>query len=630
MSEDIDHIAQLQSKLYTRDPDAAPKRTVGILRPLKSDVESSWGEDSLGKEKVVHHKSVSGFKRFFIVSFIFFLVALGVALFSIYRGAITLSSKNVEMTILGNSFVAGGEALPIQVDTVNKNAADLVDAQLTLSYPKGSIDATGADLERSVTPIGTIASGKTKSQAFSVVLYGEQGTSRTISASLQYKLAGSNATFVKETTFSVMINSSPVSLTVDAPSSVASNQPFAITIRTVFSGDALLDNALVHVEYPNGFVFSSATPEPVGGNAVWALGDLVKGTERTITIRGKLVGEEQDEKSFHFYVGSRTSETDSTIAVAYNSALRSVTIEQPFISGAIAIGTQTGDVVALPNGSSVSGVVSWKNNAATKITNPELTLSISGDTVNADSIRASGGSYDPFQKTITWNNQTTTTLGALDPGATGELPFSFDTTNPKPGTAGDINLSLSVSGDVAQQDPSGSSISNIDQKTIRFTSRLQFASEALYSIGAIKNTGPFPPKVNNDTTYTVLWTMRPVENQLNNAVATAVLPIGVSWTGVIAPQSEVVSFNPETRVVSWSIGGVPRATSTPFSRSVSFQIKVRPTKDQTDSVLDLLGQTQVSAIDSIASTPLSLTKLPLTSRLSTDPAYSVGKEKVLP
>jgi hypothetical protein len=630
MADKIDHIAELQSRLYARDPDNVPKQKFGILRPLKDNVDSTWGEKELNDTKIKKRTNVSGYKRLFLVSLIFFVGALGVALYSVYKGAITLSSKNVEVSILGNSFVAGGESLPIQVDITNKNSSDLVETQLTLSYPKGSTDAAGGDLERVKKPLGTIGSGKTKTEGFSVILYGEQGTSRLVTATLEYKLGGSNATFVKEKTFSVMINSSPVSLTVDAPSSVTSNQPFIINIRTVFTGDILLDNAIVKIEYPNGFIFQSAIPSASSGANTWDLGDLVKGTERTISIKGKLVGEQQDEKSFRVYVGSRTSETDSRIAVSYNSSLRSVVIAEPFISGQIFVNGDNSDIVALPNGSSVAGSIDWKNNAPISIINPEFVLSIAGDNVDTDSIIAPGGYYDKLDRTITWNNETNLAFGKIESGTSGKLPFSFNTKEAKSGMAGDITLSLSVKGTFPDRDFFQDSVSGIDQKTIRFASRLQFAAQALYSIGPIKNSGPFPSRFDQDTTYTIQWFMRPVENPLNNAVAIAVLPIGVVWTGVISPQSEAISYAPETRVVTWNIGPLPKATNTPVVRTVSFQVKVRPNKSQIDSRLYLLGETKVQAVDSVANTPLTFTRPELTNELSTDPIYSVGKEKVLP
>lgn len=630
MSEEIDHIADLQRKLYARDPENVPKQKFGILRPLKDKVDSTWGEKELPEKKFIHKTNVSGYKRLFIVSFIFFIAALGVALFSVYRGAITLSSKNVEISILGNSFVAGGESLPVQVDMANKNSSDLVDSILTLSYPKGSVDSAGGEVEHVKKLLGTISSGKTKTEGFSVVLYGEQGTSRTVTATLEYKLAGSNATFVKEKTFSVMINSSPVALTLDAPSSTATNQPFIMNIRTVFTGDTLLDNAVVHVDYPNGYVFQSAIPAPTSGTNNWALGDLVKGTERTISIKGKLIGEQQDEKSFHIYVGSRTSETDPRISVSYNSALHSVTIAEPFIGGQIVVAGQTTDIVSLTNGSKVFGSVDWKNNAPIVVTNPVLTLSLLGDNIDTDSIVAPGGYYDAAEKTITWNNETSLDLITLEPGVSGKLPFSFSTNTAKAGTAGDITLSLSVKGTFPDRDFFQDSVSGIDQKIVRFASKLQFAAQALYSVGPIKNSGPFPPKFDKDTTYTIQWFVRPVENQLSNVVATATLPLGVVWTGVVAPQSELITYVPETRAVTWNVGSLPKATPSPVVRTVSFQVKVRPIKSQIDSRIDLVGETSIQATDAAVNAPITSTRPVLTNELSADPIYSTGKEKVLP
>ena len=125
--------------------------------------------------------------------------------------------------------------------------------------------------------------------------------------------------------------------------------------------------------------------------------------------------------------------------------------------------------------------------------------------------------------------------------------------------------------------------------------------------------------------------MKPTENPLSGASASAVLPLGVVWAGVTFPQSEIVSYNPETRVVSWAIGGVPKAVgATTGSRQLSFQIKVKPHKNQIESPLELLGETTISATDTVANTPITTTRPPLTSVLSSDPAYSAGKEKVLP
>jgi len=628
MPEPIDHIDELQKRLYSRDPENIPKRKFGILHPTRQSVSSTWGETKVDTNKTVQHVSAARYKRFFVSAFLFFLAALAVALFAYYRGAITLSSKNVDLTILGNSFVAGGEELPIQIEIVNKNSADLTNAELVINYPKGATDETGSDVVRIERSLGTIGSGKTKSEEFIAVLYGEQGISRTITATLTYQLEGSSASFKKEQAFSVMISSSPVGLTVDVPTAVVSNQPFTLTLRNTFSGDKMLSNVVARVEYPNGFIFQSATPAPTANNNSWALGDMQKGDDRTISIVGKLVGEINDEKTFRVYVGTPETETSSKIAVAYNSALATLRLTSPFITGVIIVDGKSEDSVALPIGSEVSGSINWVNTSGYTITEPTFSLTLSGASIDRNSIDASDSYYDPLEQTIIWTPESNGDLASLAPNATGDLPFSFNTLSAISGTR-DITLGLSLKGTIPELGSSEQVINTIDQKIVRFASSIQFAAQSLYSIGAIKNTGPYPPKADSETSYTISWTILPSDNPLSAITASTVLPTGVNWAGVIVPNTESVSYSPDTRTVTWNIGSLPKATSTPRSKSVSFQVKVKPTKSQVGSSLELIGETSVTATDTVTSTQITTTRAGLTTKFATDPIYTEGRDRVV-
>ncbi len=628
-NEQIDHIRELQQKLYTRDPERVPKRKFGILHPVRQKTESTWGQTELPETEYSHPKAATGYKRFFAFAVIFFVLALAGALFSFYRGAITLSSKNVDLIILGNSFVAGGEELPIQVEIANKNAADLVNAELIINYPKGATDETGSDVVRIERSLGTIPSGKTKSEEFIAVLYGEQGISRDITATLTYELQGSSASFEKKTTFSVMVSSSPVGLVVDAPTGVVSNQTFTLNIRNSFSGDKLLNNVITRVEYPQGFVFQSATPAPVSGNNVWKLGDLQKGDERTIAIQGKLLGEQLDEKAFRIYVGVPESETSNKIAVAYNSVLTTLHIIQPFISGTINVAGKGDDVIPLTIGDEVEGQIKWVNTSPQTINNPTFALHISGNGVIPSSISAQNSFYDALDNTISWTADSNGALASIPPGMQGILPFSFSTDQSVSGVR-DITLALSIKGTFPDQGNIEQSIDTIDQKIIRFASTLQFSAQSLYAIGPIRNTGPYPPKANTDTTYTLAWTLLPTDNALTGTSVSAVLPTGVIWTGTTSPTTENLSYNADTRTVTWNAGSLPKATTSPKTRSVAFQVKVRPTKSQVGNYLTLLGDSTVVATDSVTQTKLTASRPALTTKFDTDPAYTEGKDRVLP
>ncbi|HTH93390.1 MAG TPA: hypothetical protein VL576_02855 [Candidatus Paceibacterota bacterium] len=625
---EIDHIAELEKRLYARDPENVPKRTFGILRPERESVSSMWGQTTVPKPQSVHKSSVGGYRRFFIFSLIFFLIALGVAAYSIYKGSLTLSSKNVNVSILGNSFVAAGNSLPLQVEVANSNSASLINVKLEIDYPKGANDGTDSDTVRVQKDLGTINAGQSKSQDFSVVLYGQQGTSQTITAILSYKLKDSSATFQKQDTFAVMISSSPLTMTINGPTSIAGNQPFQLTINNNFTSDTPLSNVIARVEYPSGFVFSSANPAPSGGNNnVWSLGDLENGTNRTITIQGKLIGDENEQKSFRVYVGTPVSATDTTLSTVYNSGLHTVTLAQPFINAQMNINTQTSDVAAIPVGDPISGLVLWTNNSADTITNPSFIIALNGTSIDKTTVTATNGYYDPASNTITWNTDSDPDLATIAPGQSGQLKFSF---KPTANDTSDSTADLSVSGTL-QSTSQQQSITNIDSKTIRYSAHLQFASQAFFSVGPFKNTGPFPPKAGQSSTYTITWTARPSENALTNVSASAVLPLGTNWVGTTAPPSSPVTYDTATRTVTWNAGVLPKASASTAGQasSVSFQVSVKPTRDQVGQALQLLGTTTIVGTDSTVNVPLSTTRPALTTSLSSDPVYSQGKEKVV-
>jgi hypothetical protein len=58
-------------------------------------------------------------------------------------------------------------------------------------------------------------------------------------------------------------------------------------------------------------------------------------------------------------------------------------------------------------------------------------------------------------------------------------------------------------------------------------------------------------------------------------------------------------------------------------------VSAKPTADQVGQTLSLLGPTTVTATDSVANVPITVTRPALTTELASDPVYSVGKERVV-
>jgi hypothetical protein len=114
-----------------------------------------------GKTKI-HH---SFFKKFFYFSLGFAVLAALFATVMFFTGGNTVSNANIEITVLGNSFTAGGEELPLQVEVSNKNASALELADLFVEYDNGGTTTNSVGHVRELNP-GTIPAGGILPRAF--------------------------------------------------------------------------------------------------------------------------------------------------------------------------------------------------------------------------------------------------------------------------------------------------------------------------------------------------------------------------------------------------------------------------------------------------------------------------------
>lgn len=599
----VHNLDDLDSRLYRRDLADKKVKRIDSLHPRRFAIKSDWeAKVAPAKEKVSTFAShPSFFKKFFYYALGFVGVAIIFAFLMFFTGGNTVSNNNIDINVLGNSFAAGGEELPLQIEVVNKNASTLELADLFVEYDKGGDATSGASRVRDLNSLGTIDGGKTVTKNIFVTLYGSEGSTQDINFTLQYRLHGSNAIFVKKSTFTVTINSAPVSLLVDAPQNVTPNQELTFTIKTKSNSPNTLTGLLLHVDYPNGFKFEKAVPSADAFNNVWRLGDLAPGAERDIVITGTVYGSDGEDRAFHVYTGAASAADNTKIGITYNSLLQTITLVKPFISAHISINGSDALSVPVPSSSTVTGLVSYANNLPTLVTNAEITLTFSGNALDTSSITAPNGFYDSAKNTITWNATTDQDLALLQPSDQGALSFSFQV---KPLLSGSTALSspsvkLSVSIKGKQPDAGGavSEVTNFEEKTATVSSDLGFSANAFYTSGPFSNTGPIPPKANTPTTYTITWTVTNSANPLTNGLATATLPTYVDWVGTISPDGEPLTYDETTHTIHWTIGQIPAGTglSGP-SRKASFQVRLNPSTSQIGSTPKLVLEDRKSVV----------------------------------
>jgi hypothetical protein len=503
----LNRLEELKGKLFSKNYRTRIEHRDSFSYLPRKDVLDSWGtkqeNNSVGKEKFF--MKTSFFKKFFIFSMVVFVLALGYAGYVFFIGGNTVSNNNIDISVLGNNFTAGGEKLSLLVGITNKNNSPLELADLVMEYPQGSSGAS-ANNQTFRESLGTIPSGAVVNENLTPILFGEQGSTVPITISLEYRVAGSNAIFVKDTTYNVTINSTPINLSVDAPVTVSPNQAITLKVKAALNATTPVPKILVRLDYPIGFQFTSATPAPSFGNNIWNLGDFAPGAEHDISISGKMIGVfDGDQKTFNISTGSQSDADKSTIGVVLNSIQQVVAIQKPFIEAKLSINGVSQNIYASDSKTPIQAEIDYANNLDTQVNDLQITAKISGNAFNPQTIRVQQGFYDSADNTITWDKSSIDKLATVNPGDSGSVTFSVSPLSLFSATGGmlsnpSINIEVDVSGKQSATGFATNSLTNSSSAAINIISDVGFSDEAFYYSGAFTNTGPIPPAIGKATT----------------------------------------------------------------------------------------------------------------------------------
>ncbi len=567
--------------------------------------------------------STSVFKKIFLGSLAFFVIALGFAAISFLSGGNTISEKNVDIVITTKSFVDGGETLPVEVTLVNKNKLPIELATLVLEYPQGNQDETVASgaLARIPREIAQVPAGATHQESFSIQLYGTENSKRTITAKLDFRVQGSNAIYNKEQPIAVTIRTSPVTITLKAPDQAVPNQEIPLVFTIVGNGTASLPNTAMILEYPAGFTFKRAEPAPSYRETVWYLGDLPPGTNRTITVYGSLVGSVTDLKTIRASIGRQNDRDEQRLDTTYNTLAQVIPLSNAFLDAKLEVANQTGSSVAIASNQQVRVRVTYTNTLTVPLSNVELSVGFGGAAYDQGLVEPVTGFFDTVNNRIRWTSQQDPNLAMLGPGQSGSVNFSI---RPRQlsGASAASNPTITMNLDVLGYQAGGTKLSAtaIDTKTFTINSDLNLIARSIHYTGAIQNSGPMPPVPNKETTYTLEFRVANTRNRISGAKMVTRLPTNVSWKGVVIPQSENanVSFNQITRELVWDIGEVPGGSSGTASKLLSVKVGITPSANQVSTVPPLTEGLTLTGKDTFTNQDLTINKLPLSTQVLND------------
>lgn len=612
-SPEKSRVTKLQEKLYSPNTQFQIRSRQNLKRQI-GEIPEGWEDvDKNSFSQIVDKKKISIFSKIVIVAFVFFIAAVGFAFYKFTGIGPSQYSSTVDLTVIGPVAIGGGEEMSLDFIIQNKNSFPLEVVDIVIEYPEGTKTSDlQNDLPRFRDGLGDIPANSILKKTYSATLFGEEGEQKNIDARIEYRVPNSNAIFETRKSFELVLQSSPVRLVVNTVNEITSGQALNFDVTVASNSNSELQNVLVTVEYPFGYSFSESTIPPTKGTNTWFFEKLSPQESKTFNVRGSLVGQNNEERVFKWNIGLSEAEKLEDFKVKFTTIPKSISLTRPFLALDLAIDGDLGVDVVKTGAAQIDGRLTFKNNTGSVIVDPQIVLKLDGEVLDDPTVDLEGGFFNSSDNTITWNKVTNPEIfSEIDVAETATLAFTFRSKTLASRQAvfknPEIVASATITGKRVGEQNVPEDIKVDIAKRIKFQSDLNLSAQTIYL------SGPFPPKVEQDTIYTVKLDVTNSSNLINRGKVRATLPPYVRWNNSFSPSSEKVTYSPSSRTIEWDLGDIREHVGfIDPNRTISIDLTLTPSASQIGQSPQLLIEPTFTGFDSFTQTEIKESAVPPT------------------
>lgn len=564
----------------------------------------------------------------------FSLALIVVISFGAYYFFFRSEAPNIGLEISRPAETPIGVLFPVTIAFSNYSDKVLTDATLSLILPEGLSYAGEAEDQRvKEESMGDVGPGSIVKQEVNLVAVKDPHTLKRIQARVRYRTAnGSKAQFEAQAFADVPVGSPAVELSFSLPEKTLAGERFSVALNYENTSGKDYPNLRIVIDYPPMFRLSDADPKPTQAANQWDLGTVKAGEKGVITLSGIAAGSEQSILNFSASLlasirGERYTLTTETASTA---------IAPSAISLSVSVNNEKEYIAALDE--SLLYILRYRNNSNTALENLTLRAAFTGELYDFATVRTQA-SLNSLTNTFTWNAANTPSLAKLDPGEEGAVSLPIKVKKYFPiARLGDKNYTLGVRAQIESPTvPSGTAadrsiaIASIESKV---KGAVKISAYGLFRDAAsdILNKGPYPPRVNQPTQYSIHWQVTNYGTDVSGAAVKAPIKSGARFTGVVKSSiGAKPSYDATSGEVSWQIGDIPagKGVTSPPLEAV-FQIENTPSVNQVGQSVELLGETRLEAADVFTGASLSDIASSVTTDLPNDPTIQEGDRRVQP
>lgn len=516
--------------------------------------------------------------RKIIIFLIILAVLIGVVGYFSFRDNL-YSKEIIKLEIIGPSEAEMGEEIEYLVKYKNNGDIRVDDPELIFECPDNSDIDGSIRVIKGSEEIGTsIYPGQEKTFTFRTRLLGKEGESKTAKAFLSYRPKNLKAYYESSTTLTTIIEKVPLSFDFDLPSKIESGKEIDLGLIYYSNADYSLSDLRVIVEYPSGFEFISSDPEGSEKNE-WEISLLNKNQGGKINVNGKLDGEIGDKKTFRAKLGMWIRGE----LVTLRETSWGIEISKPSLHIIQQINGNP-EYVASP-GDLLHYEIFFKNIGKNDLSNLFLTVDLEGDAFDLSSIESERGEFSSGNNSIVFDWRNIPDLRLLPAQEEGAVEFW---------------VRLQENWGSEENPPSNNVVKNRvylsqvwrDFET-KINSKLDLSQKVYFNDEIFGNSGPIPPRADQETTYTVTWELKNYYNPVKNVKVRSILPENVSLKGDVFPESEAenFAFDSDSGEVVWSLGDMESGEGIKNEApNISFQISFEPDFSQKGKTPEIIGE----------------------------------------
>ena len=554
-------------------------------------------------------------KRFIIILIILILLGGLIGYWQWERQR--FSKGDIKLEILGPREIELAEKVEFIVRYQNLGHIRLDNPELIFELPDNAILEEGMSFRQKLgqEKLGiAIYPGEEKTFRFQARLLGEEKEALTARATLSYQPSGLNVRFESETTFTTIIKSVPITFNFNFPSKIEPGKDFQFQINYFSNVDYPLLGLRITTEYPVGFQFKESSPQGLEEKE-WALSPLNRAGGGRIMITGNIDGRSGDQKIFRANLGMWK---DGRF-ILLKRISKGIEIGKPALEIIQKINRKENYIVN--PGEHLHYEILFRNTGEETLTGLYLTVNLFGEAFDLRTLSTPEGVVTGANS-ITWNWRQVGDLQFLEPQEEGRVEFWLRIKDNWPITdleRGEVLRSQVFLGKLKEE------------FITKVNSRIEVSQKALFQDEIFGNSGPLPPQVGSQTTYTITWEIRNHHNKVRDVEVRVVLPQNVKLTGKIFPETELANFTFDSvsREIVWKVGEmeIGKGVINP-APSISFQIVFSPNGPQIGRTPDLIGPVEATGKDVWTGQILRSSDQSINTTLPDDPFITEQKRVV--